>query len=70
VLTCADFAALPADGKRYELHEGEICVTAAPRPRHQLVIGNLYLILAQHVRRWASARSFVSAPRASGTPGE
>jgi len=24
VLTYADFVALPADGKRYELHEGEI----------------------------------------------
>ena len=35
VLTYADLAALPADGlryKRYELHEGEIFVTASSRP--------------------------------------
>ena len=60
VLTYADFAAWPADGKRYELHEGEISVTAAPRPRHQLVIGNLHLILAQHVRRLALGEVFLS----------
>lgn len=60
VLTYADFAALPADGKRYELHEGEISVTAAPRPRHQLVIGNLHLILAQHVRRLGLGEVFLS----------
>ena len=60
VLTYADFAAWPADGKRYELHEGEISATAAPRPRHQLVIGNLYLILAQHVRRLALGEVFLS----------
>ena len=51
VLTYADLAATPADGKRYELHEGEISMTAAPRPRHQLVVGNLYLVLAEYVRR-------------------
>ena len=30
VLTYADLVAMPADGKRYELHEGEIYMTAAP----------------------------------------
>ncbi len=60
VLTYADFAALPADGKRYELHEGELFVTAAPRPRHQLVIGNLHLILAHHVRRLGLGEVFLS----------
>jgi Uma2 family endonuclease len=51
VLTYADLAATPADGKRYELLEGEIYVTAAPRLRHQQVVGNLYLLLAGPVRR-------------------
>ena len=60
VLTYADFAALPADGKRYELHEGELSVTASPRPRHQLVIGNLYLLTAQHVRRQGLGELFLS----------
>jgi len=60
VLTYADLAALPADGKRYELHEGEIYVTAAPRPRHQQVVGNLFLVIAQHVRRLGLGEIFVS----------
>ena len=60
VLTYADLAALPADGQRYELHEGEISVTAAPRPRHQLVVGNLHLILAGHVRRLSLGEIFLA----------
>ena len=60
ILTYDDLAALPADGKRYELLEGELYVTAAPRPRHQLVVGNLYLILAQHVRRLGLGEVFLS----------
>jgi Uma2 family endonuclease len=60
VLTYADLVALPADGKRYELHEGEIYVTASPRPRHQMVVGNLYLIIAEHVRRLGLGEVFLS----------
>ena len=60
VLTYADFAALPADGKRYELHEGEISITASPRPRHQQVVGNLYLIMAEHVRRLGLGEVYLS----------
>src|SRR5262245_49029963 len=60
ILTYADLAALPADGKRYELHEGEIYVTAAPRPRHQQVVGNLHLIIAEHVRRLGLGEVFLS----------
>ena len=63
VLTYDDLAALPADGlgyERHELHEGEIFVTASPRTRHQEVVGNLYLILAQHVRGLGSGKVFIS----------
>jgi len=49
LLTYADYAAIPNDGRRYELHEGEVSVTPAPGTRHQLVIGNLYLGLRLHV---------------------
>jgi Uma2 family endonuclease len=49
VLTYADYAAIPNDGKRYELHEGELSVTPAPSPQRQQVIGNLYLRLRLHV---------------------
>jgi Uma2 family endonuclease len=60
VLTYEDYAALPDDGKRYELHEGELSVTAAPGPRHQLIIGNLYFILRPHVQASGRGQLFLS----------
>ena len=60
VLTYADLVGMPSDGKRYELHEGEIYMTAAPRPRHQQVVGNLYFILTAHVRRLGLGEVFLS----------
>ncbi len=50
ILTYKDYEVLPADGRRYELHEGELSVTPAPSPQHQLISGNLYDILRQHVK--------------------
>lgn len=50
ILTYKDYEALPADGRRYELHEGELSVTPAPSPRHQQVNRNLAMTLHQHVR--------------------
>ncbi len=60
ILTYKEYEALPADGRRYEIHEGELWVTPAPSPRHQLVIGNLYLLLAQHVRSCQLGQVFLS----------
>jgi Uma2 family endonuclease len=51
VLTYEDYAALPADGRRYELHEGKVSVTPAPSPLHQQVIRNLLGVLDAHVKR-------------------
>lgn len=45
VLTYADYAALPDDGRRYEIYEGEIEMTPAPSTRHQLVLLNLTHLL-------------------------
>ena len=50
VLTYEDYAALPADGRRYEIHEGELSVTPAPGTRHQEVKANLFDFLRHHVR--------------------
>lgn len=50
ILTYKDYAALPADGKRYELHEGELSMTPAPGSRHQQISANLFMILRQHVQ--------------------
>src|SRR5260370_9525041 len=60
VLTYEDFVALPDDGKRYELHEGELSVTPAPGTRHQDVLLNLTLILAPYVRTAGHDKFFLS----------
>jgi Uma2 family endonuclease len=50
VLTYEDYAALPNDGRRYEVHDGELSVTPAPGTRHQRVSANLSEVLRAHVR--------------------
>ncbi|MBI3824818.1 MAG: Uma2 family endonuclease [Candidatus Rokubacteria bacterium] len=49
VLTYREYEALPADGRRYELHDGELSVTPAPSPQHQIVSRNLGFVLHEHV---------------------
>lgn len=49
-LTYRDYAALPDDGRRYEIHDGELSVTPAPSPQHQRCTANLFRILDTHVR--------------------
>ena len=50
VLSYEDYAALPADGRRYEIHDGELSVTPAPSPQHQIASRDLFRILDEHVR--------------------
>ena len=49
ILTYADYAAIPNDGRRYEVHEGDLAVTPAPGTRHQQVSRNLLVLLHAHV---------------------
>jgi Uma2 family endonuclease len=49
-MTYTDLESLPEDGKKYELHEGEVFVTAAPRTDHQILLQNLEDILLHYVR--------------------
>src|SRR5438034_6187910 len=49
-LTYHDYAALPDDGKRYEIHDGELSVTPAPGSLHQIVLGNLSDVVRTHVK--------------------
>jgi Uma2 family endonuclease len=60
VLTYEDYVTLPADGQRYELHEGELSVTPAPGMRHQDILLNLTLILAPHIRASGHGKFFLS----------
>jgi len=50
LLTYRDYCELPDDGRRYEIHDGELSVTPAPNPRHQRLVGALYRALFGHVR--------------------
>jgi Uma2 family endonuclease len=49
-MTYEDLLALPDDGMRHELIDGEHFVTPAPSWIHQTVVGNLHRIIANHVR--------------------
>ncbi len=44
-LTRADLDLMPDDGHRYELIDGVLVVSPAPRIKHQDVVGNLHLAL-------------------------
>jgi Uma2 family endonuclease len=48
-LTYRDYEALPEDGRRHEIHDGELSVTPAPSPQHQIVSINLVRVLALHI---------------------
>lgn len=49
VLTYDDYVTLPNDGRRYEIHDGELSVTPAPTFWHQEVVAALLGILRGHV---------------------
>ena len=50
-LTFEDYVAFPEDGRRHELIDGEHYVSAAPNVRHQTILGNLYAILRELIRK-------------------
>jgi Uma2 family endonuclease len=50
VLTYKDYAALPDNGHRYELHDGALSVTPAPGTRHQRISREFLSALSQHVK--------------------
>ena len=48
-MTYEDLLALPDDGMRHELIDGEHFVTPAPSWPHQIIVGNLHRLIANHV---------------------
>ena len=53
-LTHGDYLLIPEDGLKHEIIDGEHVVTAAPRWRHQLIIGDLYFALRSAVHALGS----------------
>jgi len=47
----ADLLAMPDDGRRYEIHGGELVVVPAPRLRHQIVVGRIHTLLDGYAAR-------------------
>ena len=47
--TVDDLAALPDDGSRHEIIDGELVVTPAPSFRHQRIVGGLYRRIAAYL---------------------
>lgn len=43
-----DYCAIPNDGKRYELLDGQVHVTPAPSPLHQRLVGRLFRFLSEY----------------------
>ncbi|MDH3292255.1 MAG: Uma2 family endonuclease [Gemmatimonadota bacterium] len=60
VSTIDELLALPTDGLRHELLDGDHVVTPAPRLAHQAVVGEIYLALTEAVRGRADLRVFTS----------
>jgi Uma2 family endonuclease len=68
--TVEEVLAFPNDGNRYELVDGELLVTPAPRSRHQLVVGELYGRLYQYLEQHRLGVRVVLSPADIRWPGE
>ena len=58
--TVDDVLALPDDGNRYELIDGELFVSPAPTLRHQDAVARLLRLLADYLEREPVGRAFIS----------
>ena len=60
VLTYEDYCALPDDGKRYEIIEGELYVTPSPGRAHQQFAANLLVALKPFVAARGLGEVFIA----------
>jgi Uma2 family endonuclease len=60
LLTYEDFLALPDDGVRREIVDGEVLVTPSPNVRHQDLAGYIYVAFVNHIRTHGGGRVFIA----------
>ncbi len=58
--TYDDFLHFPDDGKRHEIIDGEHYVTPSPNTKHQVVVGNLYMLLGTYLKAHAIGAVFLA----------
>jgi len=56
--TYDDYAALPDDGRRYEIVKGVLVMTPAPSPEHQDIVGEIFSALRTHIKLAGLGRVF------------
>lgn len=59
-LTYEDFCALPDDGRRYEILDGESFMSPSPLTRHQRVVVRLLVLLSEHARSYGLGEVLVA----------
>jgi Uma2 family endonuclease len=60
VLTYEDYLAMPDDGRRYEILDGEVAVSASLATLHQRIVGNFYWLLRRHVEPRGLGEVFIA----------
>ena len=58
--TVEEVWALPEDGNRYEVIDGELFVTPSPRSHHQDAVGELFAALRDYLKRVPVGRAYSS----------
>jgi Uma2 family endonuclease len=58
--TREEVLALPDDGNRYELVDGELLVSPAPRALHQVAVGELFVLIREYVERNGLGRTLLA----------
>jgi Uma2 family endonuclease len=59
-LTYPELRLMPENGKRYELIDGEVFVTASPSEKHQRVLVKLFVSIYNHVDAGNLGRVYIS----------
>lgn len=60
--TVDEVLAFPSDGNRYELVDGELLVTPAPGPVHQIVLGRLFRMVGAYLEEHPGAAGLFPSP--------